>query len=239
MLFTSQPSAFRLLASCDAEDHIDDFLHALKRTDNCSTRPACKTRVVEPDFTYTSIETEGTLEIELPGVDRNDLTVEVQGRRLMISGKRFKRESGDAEGPVKKVKTTDNKENSDDVPAENVDVPVKEHLNTANDGGKSSFERENHTSNGKNVLGDGLESPEKSKLVGKDRSDNVPTAGESKDESKNTAEPRKPSTVFKGIFRLHPKIDSEKIAVAYHQNGVLNLRMPYREKALPRKIAIV
>lgn len=234
MLFTTQPSALRLLTSCDAADPVDDVLYALTNTSNPNRRRLRKPRVVEPEFTYTTADSEGVLEIDLPGVSRDDLAVEVQGRRLTVTGKRF-RGGGDVEDEKrKKVKLAAKMKKGDDVPAETVQKPAEDVAKSVNDVDQDNAEKKDAAWNVKDQSGNGQIVPEKNGTAPKEGSGDATAAEEESD----TNETRQASAVYKGVFRLHPKIDTERIALAQHSDGVLQLRMPYREKAMARKIPI-
>lgn len=231
MLFTTQPSALRLLASCDAADPVDDFLHALTSTSSGHNQRCLRSpRVVEPQFTYTTGDSEGVLEIDLPGVSRDDLAVEVQGRRLTVTGKRFRSGGGDQEEHRKKVKIAEEVKKVDQVPAQKAQGPVNGAAKSVND-----EKQDNADKNDKEHSENGQKTPEKNDAAAKEGSDDAAVSNEKNDDKDS----RQASAVFKGAFRLRPKIDTERIAVAQHRDGVLKLCLPYHEKAMPRKITIV
>lgn len=47
--------------------------------------------VVEPNYYFESDKTEGYLYIEFPGVEKNDINIEVHGHHLAIAAKRFEK----------------------------------------------------------------------------------------------------------------------------------------------------
>lgn len=49
------------------------------------------THTVEPSYRYESDDTAGHFEIELPGVAKENLSIEVHGNKLIVKGKRFKK----------------------------------------------------------------------------------------------------------------------------------------------------
>lgn len=49
------------------------------------------TPTVEPSYSYESDDKGAHFEIEMPGVTKDNLSIEVKGHKLVVSGKRFKK----------------------------------------------------------------------------------------------------------------------------------------------------
>lgn len=179
---------------------------------------------MEPRCTYVSSDVEGTLEVDLPGVRRTDLSIEVEGRGLTVIGKRFRRGTVDSEPSAKKLKSDDDDKAHEQATKEPHAVvnDEKEDVVTKVDAEETKETGMDHEKQ--------MNSPEACKSADK-------SAGPSKEEAQNV-EKRRPIAVFKGVYKIHPKIDTENISVGSYEDGVLNLRMPYRKETAPKKIVI-
>lgn len=63
------------------------FFAPRKARDSASTSTA---RLVRPQYRYETTPDCAYLEVDLPGVKKHDLKVEVEGHKLFITGKRYK-----------------------------------------------------------------------------------------------------------------------------------------------------
>lgn len=183
-----------LLASLDSSFSKSPSYRRIKRFH--SNRP----KTVEPSYTYKKKLHEHVLELDLPGVERSDLVVEVQGRKLTVTGKRM-RETDELPNS-KKAKTSENEaREEEDKTAQNalnneLEEPVvdmKDKDNDAEGKGKHDEDARNDRNEGPSV-------------------DNAKVA-----------------LMYKAQFQLHPRIDADAIFVERYQNGVLKLMLPHRK----------
>lgn len=68
---------------------LDNLYHDLEVADTAGHRRGAAAGFVEPAYSYTNQNGNVYLEIELPGVKREDLAVEAEGQKLTVTGKRF------------------------------------------------------------------------------------------------------------------------------------------------------
>ena len=72
------------------------FASSLGELSACARASAARTCEVEPCYSQHGAKDAVLIEVELPGVARGDLHVTVQGRRLVVVGRRFKEPRRDA-----------------------------------------------------------------------------------------------------------------------------------------------
>lgn len=172
----------------------------------------------EPSYSYQWEESGGTLEVEMPGVRKEDISVEVEGRNLRVTGKRHGGVSRAATAKRAKVTGTESDASGEE--------GGKLRPNGGTEGG------------GSNVVSDGRQTGgnddvEKSAEKGRDVS-----AGDGEEVKGGNADGRSGVTVYKCVFRLSDVIDPEGIEVERYRDGVLQLRLRRRERAGARKIAV-
>lgn len=214
MLFDTRPSALHILTSGE-DDTTMNLFHTLNGPRVRKSRRSRLPRVFVPKHGCWTTEHEGVLEVELPGVAREDVDVVVQGSNLRVTGKRY-REVEEEEKVVKKIKL-----NVEDAGEDKGRIvhDIKKHTETEN-------ERKEE------ISGEGT----KTKESEGNRNDDVRVTDNI--EEKRTSVKRHPSKVFKIVFKLHPKVDVEKITVKSHEDGLLRMRLPYKSNSMPRKIPV-
>lgn len=77
-------------------DSFDDDLRLLSSlvTPDTTHRDRSSSITVKPSYRYRRAKNDAYLEVELPGVAKEDVTVTVESRKLIIKGKRYQREDG-------------------------------------------------------------------------------------------------------------------------------------------------
>lgn len=66
-------------------------LRMMRRMLDMTESDSRSTHTVEPSYRYESDDTAGHFEIEMPGVAKENLSIEVHDNKLFVKGKRFKR----------------------------------------------------------------------------------------------------------------------------------------------------
>lgn len=191
-----------------ARKPISEMFKALAEANVCKQQQYSGWKMVEPIYSEQTYHDQNFLEIDLPGVEKEDISIELNNRRLVVIGKRFRNERRDGKDAVNVQATEDVGE-----------------ATVAEQGEKSTVDE-----TGARPEATSTENEEK-ELLEKNTSDE-------KDASKSHLGIKVHTYTYRRIFGFSQLVDMDAIAVDSYRNGVLRLQLPHVKKQEPRKIVI-
>lgn len=88
-MYKASPITLRLFTDHASVDPVSEIFKALSDASECKPQRAGRCETVEPTYSQETQNDESFLDIDLPGVEKGDIAVEVRNRRLVVVGKRF------------------------------------------------------------------------------------------------------------------------------------------------------
>lgn len=195
-----------------------------------------RTRTVRSSYSSFTDDHATTVHVDLPGVPKDQVTVEVDGRTLVVTGRRVANDVADSSGDVDvdmgaaghaaagtaAEKTSAKRTEAGDYTAAEpativADEDDQDHNAVNNNANKTTQQRTPEARNNDN--GD---------QVANGHGDRTKQVSPSADE-----------VVYHTVLRLKPRVDVDAISVERMQDGVLTLRLPHLRPREPRRLSVL
>lgn len=184
---------------------------------------------VRPNYRVQSTDSASRISIELPGVARSDVDVQVHGRRLTVRGARFNTNTTDrlgASGPaIARTEAPDSTPTSAAGP------------DSAHGGSGAAMPSRDSPSKdaprAENTHAPNAQHPAKHENGHEQQQDSSQNGAHT-----DARTPPTPALVFTLTLTLAPDADPDAVSVHSYADGVLVLNVPNRRPAAPRKLAV-